>query len=360
MNALPTVQRMQTPRPGMPPFYYAGRPELLRHDYTGILLPEKAGQQLAEYAVRVGRQFREAHRPIVAPAGLPSGDALLQAAVSADNPAISVSRNPLSEAINEPFYAECITAGNLLMISEAPPDQMPEAHTVPAAIRALAHRVLALRNGTVPGWHLDDPGLPQAESNPREYRTDRCATLRRDSDAYGRFSNSHTAYPLLVAGLHIRTAEHLYEACRFPTYPKVQQAILDEPNPMRAKRIARRHIGLTRPDWRQVNIQLMDWCLGLKVAQHYDRMTGLFAQTSDLPIVQSSERDDFWGAVPRGAPALVGHNILGRLLERLRDRTEPPSPTRPAPVSGVILLGRPVNAAPCRMAANRQSTPQAG
>ena len=348
MNPFLTVQRMPTPRPGMPPVYYAGNPELFDRDYTGILLPESHGQQLSDYTVRIGRQCRNAGRSVAAPAGLPADAAFFQAAASAANPAVAVARRSLSELVHQDHYAEPIAAGHLLLISESPPDRTPDAHSIPLTIRALSQQALVLRDGATPGWHLDDPGLPQADSLPREYRADHCVAFRRNRDVYGGLSNMHTAYPLAVAGIHIRTVEHLYQVCRFPAYPKVQQAVLDEPCPIQAKRIARRHIGLNRSDWRRVNIQLMDWCLRLKAAQHYVRMTQLLTETGDLPIVESSDRDDFWGAVPRVGGTLVGHNILGQLLERLRDTTEPPCRSQPAPVSGVLILGIPVSALPCR------------
>lgn len=121
----------------------------------------------------------------------------------------------------------------------------------------------------------------------------------------------------------IRTVEALYQACRFPNHPKIQQAILDEHSPMGAKHRSRESLAASRADWHDVNIALMRWCLRLKLSQHWETFGALLLETGDRSIVECSYKDAFWGARPSGAdpeghPVLIGVNALGRLLMELR------------------------------------------
>ena len=63
----------------------------------------------------------------------------------------------------------------------------------------------------------------------------------------------------------------------------------------------------------------MRWCLRAKLEQHYDTFSKLLCATEDLPIVELSKTDNFWGARPHGVGMLEGRNVLGRLLMELRE-----------------------------------------
>ena len=64
----------------------------------------------------------------------------------------------------------------------------------------------------------------------------------------------------------------------------------------------------------------MRWCLRVKLAQNWHKFSNLLIETGDLPIVEQSRKDDFWGAIPNtDNQTLVGCNALGRLLMELRE-----------------------------------------
>jgi len=134
-------------------------------------------------------------------------------------------------------------------------------------------------------------------------------------------SNFAGSFPLVVNGAAIRTTEALYQACRFPHLPDLQRAIVAERNPMRAKWTARAHAAQSRPDWAAVRVEVMRWCLRVKLAQHPETFGHVLRATGRRPIVEDSARDRFWGAVPADGATLVGRNVLGRLLSELRDET---------------------------------------
>ncbi len=149
-----------------------------------------------------------------------------------------------------------------------------------------------------------------------------------------------------VAGIHVRTSEALYQACRFPHFPEVQQLVLDAHSPMTAKMRSKPYRDESRPDWDAARVPIMKWCLKVKLAQNWRSFGDLLLATGDLPIVEDSRRDDYWGAKTVGEEALSGQNVLGRLLMELREKLRA-APDRlqtiePPPLHMFLLLGRPI------------------
>ena len=149
--------------------------------------------------------------------------------------------------------------------------------------------------------------------------------------------------------LFIGTAEAIYQACRFPHRPDVQRLIIAQTSPMTAKMRSKPYRDETRPDWDDVRVSIMRWCLRVKLVQNWDKFTSLLLMTGQQPIVEDSRRDDFWGAVStkEDTQVLVGRNVLGRLLMEIRERALNASPdqwqeVRPANIPDFLLLERPI------------------
>lgn len=126
-------------------------------------------------------------------------------------------------------------------------------------------------------------------------------------------------FPLRVNGIHIRTSEALYQACRFPHHSAVQRLIIEATSPMTAKMNSKPHRHNTRPDWNRVRIEVMRWCLQIKLAQNWEKFSTLLKETDPRPIVEISHKDAFWGAKVVSEKTLMGKNVLGCLLMELRD-----------------------------------------
>jgi ribA/ribD-fused uncharacterized protein len=181
-----------------------------------------------------------------------------------------------------------------------------------------------------------------------------CVVFFKICDEYGGLSNLSNDFPLRVNGLRVGSSEALYQACRFPHRLVWQREILDAPHAMRAKMVAKkegRRKEHSRPDWQEIQVEVMRWCLRLKLAQHFRQFGGLLRWSAPRPIVERSRKDRSWGAVLERDGVLRGQNRLGRLLMELRDellacraagqesrllRVEPPQ------VPGVLLLGQAV------------------
>ena len=63
----------------------------------------------------------------------------------------------------------------------------------------------------------------------------------------------------------------------------------------------------------------MRWCLKVKLAQNFLKFGLLLETTNPKPIVEISNKDEFWGAKKeKNSDLVVGINALGRLLMELR------------------------------------------
>lgn len=204
------------------------------------------------------------------------------------------------------------------------------------------------------GSYHGKPAIPADQREPssepfRRYRRDQAVVFLKTREAFGGLSNMAAGFPLRVNGTEIRTSEALYQACRFPHLPDIQREILEQRSPMTAKMKGKPHRADSRPDWNHVRINVMRWCLRVKLVQHWDTFAGLLESTGDGPIVEESRRDAFWGAKPEGDHVLVGMNILGRLLMELRKMAreggrEAFRVLPPPELENFRLLGEPVEA----------------
>ena len=154
----------------------------------------------------------------------------------------------------------------------------------------------------------------------REYSQDSSVVFRKTKEEWGGLSNMAAGFPLKINGVDIRTSEALYQACRFPHMPHVQQTIIDQRSPMSAKMKSKPYRNNSRKDWDAARVKIMRWCLHVKLAQNWDSFGSLLESTEGKDIVEWSRKDDFWGAKMRNDGMLVGKNVLGRLLMELRDK----------------------------------------
>lgn len=171
--------------------------------------------------------------------------------------------------------------------------------------------------------------------------------FHRTRDKWGEFSNMHKGFPLQVGGLRVGSTEALYQACKFPDHEDVQAAILDASTPMLSKRVAYSYADRSqRPDWDQVKVAVMTWCVALKSLQH-PSFAALLIETGTRDIVEhgGKRQDTFWGAVPEG-DVFRGRNTLGIVLMGVREAWVERRLTRwsslKTPLEDMRLLGNPV------------------
>jgi len=152
------------------------------------------------------------------------------------------------------------------------------------------------------------------------YKASESCIFRKTKDLFGGLSNMASGFSVNVNGINILTSEALYQACRFPHLPEVQEKIFKERSPMTAKMVSKHFRNDSRIDWDDNRIKIMRWCLRVKLAQNFIEFGKLLESTGDKPIIEDSSKDDFWGAIrdKEDKNFLVGVNALGRLLMELR------------------------------------------
>lgn len=185
---------------------------------------------------------------------------------------------------------------------------------------------------------------------PEQTRTyDRASSVvfLKTDEPFGGLSNMAGGFLLRVNGLRILTLEALYQACRFPHRPEVQALIIEQKSPMTAKMKSKPYRHDSRPDWDQVRVKIMRWCLRVKLAQNWHAFSELLLETGERPIVEESWKDAFWGAKATDDGTLVGMNVLGRLLMELREAVrvegrESLMSVQPLAIPDFLLGGRPI------------------
>jgi N-glycosidase YbiA len=186
-----------------------------------------------------------------------------------------------------------------------------------------------------------------SEDKRRIYIKKEVIFFRTTTGEFGPLSNMAPDYPLFANDVRIPTAEALYQACRFPDEPEIQCIIIDQISPMTAKMKSKKYRDRTREDWDSVRVNIMRWCLRLKLSQNWARFGAVLERTVDKPIVEESVKDAFWGAMPKEDGTLVGMNALGRLLMELRKeyldvKTERKEGLTYPDIPHLLLLGRPL------------------
>lgn len=183
--------------------------------------------------------------------------------------------------------------------------------------------------------------------NTRTYVRKNCAVFLKTKEGFGGLSNMAGGYPVKVNGVYIRSSEALYQACRFPHLPKIQEIILQQTSPMTAKMKTKPFRKDSRPDWDKVRVAVMRWSLRVKLAHNIDSFGRLLLATKNKPIVEESRKDSYWGAKPKDENILVGQNVLGRLLMELREELKALphgdfSKVNPLSIDDFLLLDKPI------------------
>ena len=154
----------------------------------------------------------------------------------------------------------------------------------------------------------------------RIYPRDQVCPFRFTTAAWGAFSNFQPLAIQIAAGpWTFPTSEHVYQACKFPARPDVQQRIAEAPTAREAAAIGRTPgLGID-PYWTAQRVDVMRWVLRMKREANQAEIDAVLAATGHRPIVKVSTRDPWWGARPV-ADRYEGGNVLGRLWMQLRQQ----------------------------------------
>ncbi len=146
-----------------------------------------------------------------------------------------------------------------------------------------------------------------------------CVSFRKTKESYGGLSNMCSGFPIQIGEELFLTSESLYQVCRFNEHSDIQRIIQSEKSPMSSKMKSKKFISNTRSDWDDVRVDIMNWCIRMKLKCNWNKFGNLLLSTGDQFIVEDSHKDRFWGCVLDENNFLVGRNVLGKLLINLRD-----------------------------------------
>ena len=180
----------------------------------------------------------------------------------------------------------------------------------------------------------------------RVYTRDWICPFRYSRAQWGAFGNFRPLPVAIVAGLWtFATSEALYQACKFPARPGLQQRIAEAPTAREAAAISRTFgLGID-PGWNARRVNVMRWVLRRKREANAAEIDALLAETGERPIVEVSTQDPWWGARPAG-DRYEGNNILRRLWMELRRQLREADPaSRSGAWASRIRIGRLAEAA---------------
>ena len=144
----------------------------------------------------------------------------------------------------------------------------------------------------------------------------------RFKDFYG-LTNMAPGFSLKINNIDFRTSEALYQTMKFPDLEDAQMDIKEQRYAGKAIERSRYYESLNkmRTDWDEIKVDVMRWCLHVKLAQNWKKFGDLLLRTGDLTLIEGSPTDDFWGAVQidKKKKTREGVNMLGRLLMELRE-----------------------------------------
>lgn len=158
------------------------------------------------------------------------------------------------------------------------------------------------------------------KSEPHKWDISSSVVFQKNDDDFGGLSNMANGFSLNINDIPIRTSEALYQMCKFPHDKDAQMRIKEQKSPLIARRVANSKKYNLRPDWENVKVDVMRWCLRVKLAQNWEKFSALLLETGERPIVEkSSDHKSDWAAATFDEQTLFGKNILGCLLMELRE-----------------------------------------
>lgn len=161
---------------------------------------------------------------------------------------------------------------------------------------------------------LPNPSLPKQYRDPwlAEGVQDAVGFYPREFYVLDNFS----PFAIRYDGEFYPTAEHAYQAQKFTySHPDIAELIRTAPSPHEAKILAEKSKDLEAPNWDMLKVQIMEDILAAKLQQHPYCKKKLL-ETGNMPIVEDSPSDSFWGI----GPDRKGKNHLGRIWMRLREK----------------------------------------
>lgn len=136
---------------------------------------------------------------------------------------------------------------------------------------------------------------------------------------FSKLANTAADFPVKVNNIEIQTSEALYQAMKIPDRPKEQKKIFKRKRPGGIGKYMKKKYDWWRSDWDEIKVEIMRWCLHVKLAQNWEKFSAVLMETGERTLIEGPPKDDFWGAVKIDKKTREGVNMLGLLLMDLRE-----------------------------------------
>ena len=144
-------------------------------------------------------------------------------------------------------------------------------------------------------------------------------------DVQDQLSNSCVKYGLRINGGVFRTTEHLFQALKFPEQTVTQRLIMNRPTPNGARCESKINtkekpfLSQVRPDWSQVQDEVMEICIRLKLVWNWVSFGNVLRETVGQEIRYiTNNNDSYWG-IRQLDDGDFGENRMGKILMKIRD-----------------------------------------
>jgi Uncharacterized protein conserved in bacteria len=155
------------------------------------------------------------------------------------------------------------------------------------------------------------------------YPADKTASFCKVDAPWGIFSNFGRT-PLVVDGVNFDCSEKLFQVMKFADTESRKAVFGAKGQTMKMKAKHQEKAGIVRPDWGEIIVDAMNFCLMQKYVQseafrkelEYSR--GLFI-VEDQTTFQKNNPDTWGAKLSSEGKEYIGPNLMGRLLMELRD-----------------------------------------
>ena len=155
------------------------------------------------------------------------------------------------------------------------------------------------------------------------YPKERTAPFCSVDQSWGLFSNFGRT-PLVVDGVRFDCTEKLFQVMKFTDAASRKAVYTAKGQTIKMKAKHFEKVGTVRPDWGEIIVDAMKFCLMEKYRQS-EAFREELARSQGLYIVEDQttfqkKSPNTWGVKPsEDGKAFVGPNLMGRLLMELRD-----------------------------------------
>jgi len=155
------------------------------------------------------------------------------------------------------------------------------------------------------------------------YPADKTAPFCKVDAPWGIFSNFGRT-PLVVNDVSFDCSEKLFQVMKFADMASRKGVFKAKGQTMKMKAKHQEKVGTVRPDWGEIIVDAMKFCLMQKYTQsdafrtELERSRGLFIVEDQTTFPKKNP--DTWGVKQSGdGKEYIGPNLMGRLLMELRD-----------------------------------------